>query len=75
MCGLYLFAPLEGVAQKFTVFRKSLSCTIFMGAPFAWCGVSKYSSYGIFENALDKMVCKWYNHKARVVEEEKIVLN
>ena len=29
MCGLYLFAPLEGVAQKFTVFRKSLSCTIF----------------------------------------------
>ena len=29
ICGLYLFAPLEGVAQKFTVFRKSLSCTIF----------------------------------------------
>ena len=29
MCGLFLFAPLEGVAQKFTVFRKSLSCTIF----------------------------------------------
>ena len=31
MCGLYLFATLEGVAQKFTVFRKSLSCTIFPG--------------------------------------------
>ncbi len=31
MCGLFLFAPLEGVAQKFTVFRKSLSCTIFEG--------------------------------------------
>jgi hypothetical protein len=30
MCGLYLFAPLEGVAQKFTIFRKSLSCTIFL---------------------------------------------
>jgi len=28
MCGLYLFAPLEGVAQKFTVFCKSLSCTL-----------------------------------------------
>ena len=34
MCGLYLFAPLEGVAQKFTVFRKSLSCTIFQRAFF-----------------------------------------
>lgn len=42
MCGLYLFAPLEGVAQKFTVFRKSLSCTIFgrrfFCMDFAWLG-------------------------------------
>ena len=35
MGGLYLFAPLEGVAQKFTVFRKSLSCTIFWGGIFS----------------------------------------
>ena len=32
MCGLFLFAPLEGVAQKFTVIRKSLSCTVFRSA-------------------------------------------
>ena len=36
MCGLYLFAPLEGVAQKFTIFRKSLSCTVFLRA-FLFC--------------------------------------